>query len=148
MAEKTGADEKVEYVHNRIREALYDGLDGRWDEVLTEWDEASSRQQEMIRRYVSGIRERAWSSLSEIRSIEELEQGLAIQYIELKARWTMLNTQIQSQTEKYDSPDDGLIYRATCVSLIVQALEPLLRQEQIDTLTDRLNRSVQEDAQL
>ncbi len=143
MPKTVAENEKVAFVHERIYEALHDRLDERWEEVLVEWETASPKQQKMVETYVSGLRSRAWRTLSEIRSVDDLETGLAIQYVELKARWTMLNTQIQSQTTKGGTPDEELIYRATCVSLIIEALEPLLRQEQVEALTDRLNASVQ-----
>jgi hypothetical protein len=143
MTESVREGDKVEFVHRRIRKALNEGLDARWDEVLLDWDAASPSRREMVKTHVSGIRNRVWNSLKEIQSVDGLEKGLAIQYVELKARWTMLNTQIQSQTAQGGAPDDELVYRATCVSLIIQALEPLLRREQVDALTDRLNETVQ-----
>ncbi|MFB6272732.1 MAG: hypothetical protein ABEL51_07545 [Salinibacter sp.] len=50
----------------------------------------------------------------------------------------MLNTKIQHQTATSGRPAEPLIYRATCVSLIVQALEPLLDREYVEGLADFL----------
>ena len=50
----------------------------------------------------------------------------------------MLNTRIQHQTAQNGRPDEPLIYRATCVSLIVQALEPLLNREYVESIADFL----------
>jgi hypothetical protein len=97
----------------------------------------------MVKTHVSGLRSRAWRTLSEIRSVDDLERALAIQDVELKARWTIMNTQIQRQMATGGTPDEELVYRAACVSLIIEALGPLLRREQVDALTDRLNASVQ-----
>lgn len=143
MSETAVDGEKVRYVHERTHDALHEALDERWEGVLAEWETASPKQRKMVKTHVAGLRTRIWRTLSEIRSVDDLERALAIQYVELKARWTTLNTQIQSQTAKGGTPDDELVYRATCISLIVEALEPLLRQEQVDVLTDRLNGSVQ-----
>lgn len=143
MPEAVKEDKKVGYVHDQIRKALDEDLDEQWEDVLLEWEAASPSQREMVKTHVSGIRNRVLNSLGEIESIGGLEKALAIQYVELKARWTMLNTQIQSQTRQDGDPDDELVYRATCISLIIQALEPLLRQEQVDALTSRLNESIQ-----
>lgn len=143
MTEPAADGEKVRYVHERIQDALYDGLDERWEELFMEWEGASSKQRKMVKAHAAGLRNRAWRILSEIHSVDDLERALAIQYVELKARWTIMNTQIQSQTATGGTPDEELVYRATCVSLIIEALEPLLRQEQVDALTDRLNASVQ-----
>jgi hypothetical protein len=128
---------KVEFVHQHIREALFDGPEDRWDEALSDWDTTRANR-EAVKAYVSGLRNRAWQSLRDIGSVDELERGLVIQYLELKSRWTMLNIQIQNQTRRQQEPDGRLLYRATCVSLLVEALEPLLTQERVDALADVL----------
>lgn len=129
--------EKVEYIHDHIRSALHEGMEDRWEEVLSGGDIASSRQQ-AVTAYVNGLRNRVWNSLKDIQTVEALERGLVIQYLELKSRWTMLNVQIQHQTRRDGTPNPELTYRATCVSLLVEALEPLLSQERVDALAEVL----------
>jgi hypothetical protein len=128
-------DEPVTVLHDRIEEALRGALDRQWDEVLDEWTGAAPSERKAVKAYVSGLRNRILGTLLDIDTQDELQRGLATQYIEMKCHWTMLNTQIQHQTARDGSPDDDLIYRATCVSLIIQSLEPLLSQERIDNLT-------------
>ena len=138
VEENTVPDEKkVEFVHRHIREALFEGTEDHWDTTLSEWD-TSRANREAVRAYVSGLRNRAWQSLRDITTVDELERGLVIQYLELKSRWTMLNIEIQNQTRRQAEPDERLLYRATCVSLLVEALEPLLTQDRVDALTDVL----------
>lgn len=127
--------ERVQALHNNIEDALRDGLDDQWEEVLAGWEEAAPSQRKAVQAYVSGLRNRILRSLLDIDTDEELQRGLATQYIEMKCHWTMLNTQIQHQTARDGGADDNLIYRATCVSLIIQSLEPLLSQERVDNLT-------------
>jgi hypothetical protein len=129
--------EKVEYIHEHIQSALHDGMEDRWDEVLAGADIASSRQQ-AVTAYVNGLRNRVWNALQDIQTVDELERGLVIQYLELKSRWTMLNVQIQHQTRRDGAANPELTYRATCVSLLVEALEPLLSQERVDALAEML----------
>lgn len=135
--EEASENEKVEYIHDRIRETLHEELDARWDEVLSDQEVGRSRQQ-AVKAYVAGLRNRVWNSLQDIQTVDELERGLVIQYLELKSRWTMLNVQIQHQTRRSGEADPELTYRATCVSLLVEALEPMLSQERVDKLTDVL----------
>mgnify|MGYP000078864728 FL=1 len=138
VEENTVPDEKkVEFVHRHIREALFEGTEDRWEATLSGWD-TSRANREAVRAYVSGLRNRAWQSLRDITAVDELERGLVIQYLELKSRWTMLNIEIQNQTRRPAEPDERLLYRATCVSLLVEALEPLLTQDRVDALTDVL----------
>jgi len=129
--------EKVTYIHDHIQESLHDGMDERWETVLADADVASSRRQ-AVKAYVRGLRNRVWNSLRDIQSVDELERGLVIQYLELKSRWTMLNVQIQHQTRQSGSATPELTYRATCLSLVVEALEPLLSQDRVDALAEVL----------
>jgi hypothetical protein len=128
-------DESVQALHDRIEKALRGTLDDQWAEVLDEWQGAAPSERKAVRAYVSGLRNRILRALLDIDTEEELQRGLATQYIEMKCHWTMLNTQIQHQTARDGGAADDLIYRATCVSLIIQGLEPLLSQERVDNLT-------------
>jgi hypothetical protein len=128
-------DEPVDVLHDRIEEALRGTLDRQWEEVLDEWTSAAPSERKAVKAYVSGLRNRILGTLLDIDTEDELQRGLATQYIEMKCHWTMLNTQIQHQTARDGGPEEDLIYRATCVSLIIQSLEPLLSQERIDNLT-------------
>lgn len=136
--ESVEVESQLDALHDRIETALRDSLDEQWAEVLGQWDGASDRQREAVRASVSDLRDRVLDSLSSIESREEIERGLAVGYVEMKCHWTMLNTQIQHQTAHNGRPDEELIYRATCVSLIVQALEPLLTRERVENLTGLL----------
>jgi len=78
------------------------------------------------------------NSLLAADTADELKRGLALGYAEMKCHWTMLNTRIQHQTAQNGRPDEPLIYRATCVSLIVQTLEPLLSREHVQNLASFL----------
>lgn len=141
--EPVDTDESVEALHERIREALRGTLDRQWEDVLDEWDSAAPSERKAVQAYVSGLRNRILGSLLDIDTEEELQRGLATQYIEMKCHWTMLNTQIQHQTARDGGAEEDLIYRATCVSLIIQSLEPLLSQERIDNLTSFLAEPLQ-----
>jgi len=132
---KSVTDESTDSLHDRIEEALRGTLDRQWEEVLDEWTSAAPSERKAVKAYVSGLRNRILGTLLDLDTEDELQRGLATQYIEMKCHWTMLNTQIQHQTARDGGPEEDLIYRATCVSLIIQSLEPLLSQERIDNLT-------------
>lgn len=138
------SDETVAVLHDRVEEALRGALDRQWREVIDEWTSGAPSERKAVQAYVSGLRNRILRTLLEIDTEEELQRGLATQYIEMKCHWTMLNTQIQHQTARDGEPDESLLYRATCVSLIVQNLEPLLSQERIDNLTAFLAEPLQQ----
>ncbi len=139
----TSESEKVEYIQEHIYEALHEGVEERWNATLAEWN-GPRAQIKAVRAHVVGLRNRAWNALQEITSVEELERGLIVQYLELKSRWTMLNVQIQHQTRQEDGAADNLLYRATCLSLLIEALEPLLTQERVDALAEMLSEPIEE----
>lgn len=134
----TQVGSELEALRDRIETTLRDPLEEQWDEVLGQWSGATSSDREAVRTYVAELRDRVLDSLLSIDSLEELKRGLAIGYLEMKCHWTMLNTRIQHQTAQSGRPEEPLIYRATCVSLIVQALEPLLSREYVDGIADFL----------
>jgi hypothetical protein len=131
-------------VHQRLQTALRGDLDAQWEQVLDQWEEAGVSQKKAIVAYVSGLRNRMLRTLLDLETGEEIEHGLALQYIEVKCHWMMLNMQIQSQTARDGQAKDDLVYRATCVSLIIAALEPLLARNRVDTLTDFLAEPLRE----
>ncbi|WP_022836085.1 hypothetical protein [Salisaeta longa] len=129
------AIDSVPDAHRTIEAALREDLDDQWTEVLGNWEGSTSAQRRAVHMYVSGLRNRICKGLLNIETPDELMRGLALQYMEMKCHWMMLNTQIQQQTFDNGRADESLMYRATCVSLIIQALEPLLERERVDTLS-------------
>jgi len=133
-----GANSSLNDLRGRIEAVLRDPLEEQWDEVLAQWSGAGPSERQAVRTYVAELRDRVLDSLLAIDTLDELRRCLAIGYVEMKCHWTMLNTRIQHQTAQNGRPDEPLIYRATCVSLIVQALEPLLSRDHVEGLADFL----------
>lgn len=136
--EPAGADSKVEVLHSRVKTALQDPLEEQWKEVLDQWSGAETSEREAVWAYAANLRDRILDALLAAGSLDALKRRLAVGYVEMKCHWTMLNTQIQHQTAQNGRPEEPIIYRATCVSLIVQALEPLLSREYVEGLADFL----------
>lgn len=138
--------ERVRAVHAVIRQLLLEDLDAVWDEVLDTWSQGTPTERRAVRAYVTGLRNRVAQSLLDIRDMDELEYSIAIQYVELRCHWTMLNTRIQNQTAD-GQPDERLLYRATCVSQIIDALESLLPSASIDRLSEFVAEPLRHGAQ-
>jgi len=128
------SDLSVQEHHDRIQPVLGEGLDGQWDLVLDQWTDADASEREAVRANVSGLRDRLLRAVLESESVDDLDRVIATQYIEVKCRWTMLNMQIQRQTARDGGPEQPLLYRVTCLSLIVQSLESVLCFKRIDRL--------------
>jgi len=137
-AEESPDATKLETLQDRIQSALQDSLEEQWTEVLSQWSGVEAGERKAVWTYVADLRDRILDSLLAVDSLEALKRGLAVGYVEMKCHWTMLNTQIQHQTARDGRPEEPLIYRATCVSLIVEALEPLLSREYVEGLADFL----------
>jgi len=135
-------DSEFESLRTRVEAALQDRLEQQWEEVLDQWTEAEAAERKAVWTYAANLRDRILNALLAAGSHEALKRCLAVGYVEMKCHWTMLNTQIQHQTSQNGRPDGPLIYRATCVSLIVQALEPLLSREHVEGLTGFLAESL------
>lgn len=131
-AERIEGDSKLETLRDRIEATLRDPLEEQWTEVLNQWADGTPSERRAVRTSVSRLRDRLLDSLRALRSLEDLERGLALGYVEVKCHWTRLNTQIQHQTAQGDQFAESLLYRAACVSLIVQALDPLLTRESVE----------------
>lgn len=136
--EPSNTDSQSSLLHERIKTALRSSLEEKWDEVLQHWSDAGADERKAVRVYASEFRNRVLRGLLEINTLDELERALAIQYLEVKCHWLMLNTRIQHQTACEGRPEERLIYRAACISLILQALEPLVSQQNLDGLSDLL----------
>ncbi|MEF8864768.1 MAG: hypothetical protein V5A20_03305 [Salinibacter sp.] len=136
--ELTSTDLTFDELRQRVQTALCDSLEEEWEEVLEQWAGTAPSERQAVRRHVAELRDQVLDSLLATETLEELKRGLALGYAEMKCRWTMLNTRIQHQTAQSGRPDEPLIYRATCVSLIVQALEPLLSREHVEDLASFL----------
>lgn len=136
--ESADISSELEAFHDRIETALCDSLEEQWAEVLGQWSGAAPAEREAVRTCVAERRDRVLDCFLAIDSLEELKWSLAIGYVEMKCHWAMLNARIQHQTVQRGRPEDFLVYRATCVSLIVQALEPLLSREYVEDLASFL----------
>jgi len=135
-------DSEAEALRTRIEAALRGSLEKQWKDVLDQWTGAEADEREAVWTYATDLRDRVLDALLAADSHEALKRSLAVGYVEMKCHWTMLNTQIQHQTSQNGQPSEPLIYRATCVSLIVQALEPFLNREYVEGLTDFLAESL------
>jgi hypothetical protein len=129
---------ELDALRDRVEMALRDSLEEQWEDVLGQWSGAAPSDREDVRAEVTELRDRVLEGLLAIDSRDEFKRGLALGYVEMKCHWTMLNTRIQHQTAQSGRPEEPLIYRATCVSLIVQALEPLISREHVEGLANSL----------
>lgn len=124
----------VKELRSGVQHALTDPLDDHWEEVLDQWEEASPSMREKMLKDLNYLRDHMLDVLLEIESKDGLQQGVAFQYVAMKGHWATILAQIHSQTENQQGTE-RLIYRASCMSVLIQRLEALLCWEDIDEIT-------------
>lgn len=134
--EPAGVDPEVKVLRDRIDAVLGDSLDEQWTEVLNQWGDAAPSERRTVRADVSRLRDQLLDSLRVLNSLDALKRSLALGYVEMKCQWTRLNAQIQHKTAHGEQVPESLFYRAACVSLMVQALEPLLTRASVEDVAD------------
>lgn len=117
-------------------------LDESWNRTLAEWEDAAHSQLQATLAYVRGLRNQILNVTSEIDSMEELERILALGYIDLKCQWSILNVQIQYAVAHRGEIREDLMYRATCVTHLLEAVEGLLSQSDVDAMTEMISAPV------
>lgn len=128
----------VEGLQGRLRKALCGPLDAQWSAVLEQASDLPPSGRKEVRASVSALRNQLLERLLEIDERAALEQGIALQYLELKCRWATLTMMLQRQSARQEGVEDPLLYRATCLSVILQALEPFRAEGRLSDLTDAL----------
>lgn len=114
------------------------GIEATWTDCLSGWVEATAAERQAVLDWAKGLREEFLQVARDVDDPDEVDYALAIRYIELKSHWIMLNTQINYQTVHRGGAGQELLFRASLISLLVLAIEPLLKSADIDKITDFL----------
>lgn len=127
---------REEGMRSRLEAALRDpALERAWDDCLAAWTNAADGTRASIRRWVSDLRDQLIDMAGEVADPAEIEVSVAMRYIELKSHWMSANTWIQYATLRRGQADEDMVYRAAVVSLLLGALEPLIRQDDLEEIS-------------
>jgi len=127
---------------------LDDELTRIWTSCLEGWVEGSLEQRAEVLAWVQARRDDCLTVAREVREGEDLAYVLAIRYIEFKSHWIMLNTQINYRLEHRGTLDSQSAYQASLISLLMQALEPLLDRRDIESISSFLSQPLLSQAHL
>tara|TARA_Y100001933_G_C18976695_1_gene554909 strand:- start:861 stop:1280 length:420 start_codon:yes stop_codon:yes gene_type:complete len=86
------------------------------------------------------------SLVNQVGGGEDVEMVVAIQYVELKSRWIAFNTKMNYSMFRGNHPHVSDMCRATAVSTFLQHVEGLLREDDIDHITEFLARPMKDAA--
>ncbi|MEO0629409.1 MAG: hypothetical protein AAFY46_01610 [Planctomycetota bacterium] len=93
-------------------------------------------------RWLDALRQDLVMLVSKVGGGEDVDMVLAIQYVEMKSRWIAFNTKMNYTMFKGEQPDVSDMCRAAAVSALLGHIEPLLRQEDVDHITEFLARPI------
>lgn len=114
------------------------GLINSWSESL-EQSNISMERRVSLKKWISEYRDQFVTQLQDIEFEEQLETMLALRYIEIRANWNGINTQIQFQMFRGQELDADLLARGSLISSIITELEKFIGSEdkdQVDTFLD------------
>lgn len=115
-------------------------------DALLSWPDADQQLVERTVAWVKTLRDELVSLCREIDDDEQIEQNLAINYIELKTRWIAINTRINYQLFRTGSNEPESVFRATGVSMLLAHVESLLSAGDIAQITDFLAQPIRRAA--
>jgi hypothetical protein len=114
--------------------ALWQG----WQTQADEWTGTDAQGRSQAISYIHGRQSYAIKTLEEIGDPDQLRETLAILYIEIKSQWIMLNTMVNYQLFRKGEADGEAVLRASLLSNFLQAIESLLKPEDIGAITNFL----------
>jgi hypothetical protein len=115
-------------------------------EALLSWPDADPQLVERTVAWVKTLRDELVTLCQEIDDSDQIDQNLAINYIELKTRWIAINTRINYQLFRTGGNDPESVFRATGVSLLLAHVESLLSPSDIAQITEFLAQPIRRAA--
>jgi len=115
-------------------------------EALASWENPPAGLVEKTMVYVNTLSGELISLCKEVDDEEQIEQTVAIFYIELKSRWIALNTRVNYQTFRTGACDVESAFRASGVSMLLADVESLINQDDIGKITDFLAQPIRRAA--
>ena len=121
-----------------LRRTLKDELDQKWAMTLRNWQDASNASRQANLAFLKGLRNHLFFAIEEITDPVELSHAVALYHIEVRCHWSLINLKLQNHVNEHGTVKDELLYRASCVSMILEALEPFIAQSAMDHCKERL----------
>jgi len=128
---------------NRFTDAItHPEMAMRWDNCLDAWEEGTLNQKSEAMTWICAYRDRCLAAYMEVDDVSAMYTLGAVSYIEMKAHWTMLNTQVNYQNAVKGQADMTLAVRASLTTTLLLALEEVLSAQDIDHIIEFLSEPV------
>ncbi len=119
-------------------------LEQQWRDVVADWREDAPSEARAAVAWVRDLRDELLDSVDTIDDPLELEEALAMQHIQFKSTWIMLNTKLQYQMMRHGTPNFTDFHRASLVTSLIAKLEEIMPGEEVQQiesfLSDPVNR--------
>ncbi len=107
-------------------------------EYLFDDSPLSEQQKEGLRTEASGYKSDLCDQARVFEQTEQLDSYIALKFIDLKARWIVLNARIQDYNRNLTEPDPYLLYQSSILSGILGMLEEGLSESALHMINDTL----------
>ena len=111
---------------------------------MADWREDAPSEARAAVAWVRDLRDELLDSVDTIDDPLELEEALAMQHIQFKSTWIMLNTKLQYQMMRHGTPNFTDFHRASLVTSLIAKLEEIMPGEEVQQiesfLSDPVNR--------
>jgi hypothetical protein len=89
-------------------------------------------RQVSLKKWISEFRDQIVKQINDVEFVDSLSVILALRYIEIRAQWNGINTQIQFQMFRGQDPDPDLTVRGSLTSSLISEIERFIRSEDKD----------------
>ena len=128
---------------NRFASAInYVELSLEWEECMDSWIEGTAEEKRAALTWIHDYRDRCVSAYEDVDDLEAMYTLAAVNYVELKSHWILLNTQINYQNANRGAADMGIAVRASMITTLLLALEEALATDDVDTIISFLSEPV------
>ena len=110
-------------IKEQLKTALVEALEEKWNRMIEGWDEQSDAKRKALSSFLSGLRNRLYFIISDMESDLDIQRSIALYYVEMQCQWTLLNLKLQHSHSVSNEVPKDLMYRAACISLIIESLE-------------------------
>ncbi|MFB6347076.1 MAG: hypothetical protein ABEK50_15240 [bacterium] len=122
-----------------IRETLNDpDLEEGWNETIESMIEDEDKKDELL-EWIREYRDEFLALTEDVQDPDEIRTSLILRYVEIKAHWMMLNTQMQYQAVNTGGADSDIMVKGSIISHLLEELENFLDEEEVEKLAEFLS---------
>lgn len=125
-----------------VRETLNDPeLEDGWRETIDSMIEDEATAGDLM-DWIEEYRDEFLALTEDVQDPNEIRTSLILRYVEIKAHWMMLNTQMQYQAVNTGGADSDIMVKGSMISHLLEELEAFLDEDEVKKLTEFLSQPI------